>query len=99
MTEPTWLDRYLTYLKAVPESFKALEQVRPVDPPIAGITGVQAVVRTINALVEARRMARQKAGLSVDEVEAAENAIAWTLDHAAEIEAAQTLAQAPFLAR
>jgi len=82
MIETATLDRYLEYLRAVPEAFDA-----PAHAPFP---------RRLNALVEARRRAREQAGLSEAEVEAAAEAIEWAKKHAAEIEAAETKAETRF---
>ena len=83
--DPSQLPKYLLYLQAVPARFAELER------PCGDLSGM------ITALVQARRFAREAAGLSESEVEAAAQAVAWAREHAAEIEAAETLAEAPFL--
>lgn len=82
MIETATLDRYLEYLRAVPEAFDA-----PADASFQ---------RRLNALVDARRQAREKAGLSEAEVETAAEAIEWAKKHAQEVEAAETKAEARF---
>ena len=99
MTEPQLLEKYLAYLEAVPEQFSRFQLTRPDDRPIAGITGVQAVARMINALMDARRLARAQAGLTEAEVESAAELIDWARKHSAEIDAAERRAEAPFVSR
>jgi hypothetical protein len=82
--QPTDLDRYLAYLRAIPEVF------RPGDGP-------QPLGRMLTALIDARRIARQRSGLSEAEIEAAARLIAWAREHASDIDAAEAKAEAPFI--
>jgi hypothetical protein len=84
--QPTDLDRYLAYLRAISEVFQPGEGPRPLR-------------QMINALIDARRIARQRSGLSEAEIEAAARTIAWAREHAAEIDAAEAKAEEPFLTR
>jgi hypothetical protein len=102
MIEGADLQQYLTYLRAVPEAFDRLRSsdgsfARPSDAPIGGITGVQAMARMLNALVEARRVAREQTGLSQDDVERATDAVAWLRAHATDLDEAERGAEAPFM--
>jgi hypothetical protein len=84
MLGPETLEKYLHYLQAVPARFAELER------PAGNVRGM------VSALVQARRFAREEAGLSEAELEAAEQAVAWARAHASEIEAAEALAEVPF---
>jgi hypothetical protein len=86
MIDSNQLERYLLYLRAVSDLFAAHGASSDFAQKIA-------------ALVEARRIAREQAGLTPADVEAAAEAIAWARAHAHEIDAAEAMTEAAFIAR
>lgn len=104
MNEQTLLQRYLAYLRAVPDAFASLEAPgggfgQPGDVPIGGVTGVQALVRAFQAIDESNRLARERAGLSQTEVEHAEAVVDWLRQNAGALDDARARAQVPFGAK